>query len=310
MAASELLLITGPTAAGKSGVGLWLAERLGAEIVSVDSMKVYRGMDIGTAKPTREARARVPHHMIDVADPTEEYNVARYVSETNAAIADIWRRGRRPLLVGGTPLYIRALLSGLFTGPGADPQLRARLWERVRREGPAVLHEELQRVDPETAARLHPNDARRIVRALEVFVASGRPISALQQQFKGEYRQPCRILALRRTPADLRARIERRVEAMFARGWVEEVRGLLAHGGLGPTAGQAAGYREIVLHLQGALSLPETISRVKQTTWRIARKQMAWLRHLPGVEWCEAAPDDAAETIGQRLYNTWLACHN
>ncbi len=274
--------LTGPTAAGKTAVGLVLAERLGAEIVSMDSMAVYRGMDIGTAKPTPDERCRVAHHLIDLVEPHEAFSLARYLQAARACVEDIRRRGREVLFVGGTPLYLKGLLRGIFSGPPADWAFRRRMEEIARREGPEALHRRLAQVDPLSATRLHPNDLRRVVRALEVYEQTGRPISRWQQQFaRGLPAGACRVFVLDWPAAQLRARIEARVEAMFRAGLVDEVRRLLARDRPPRrTARQALGYREVIEHLAGVRSLQETIELVKLHTWRFSRRQRTWFRSL------------------------------
>ncbi|MBU4399549.1 MAG: tRNA (adenosine(37)-N6)-dimethylallyltransferase MiaA, partial [Planctomycetes bacterium] len=220
--------LSGPTASGKSAVGVELARRIGAEIVSLDSMALYRGMDIGTAKPTDRQRRSVPHHLIDVIEPWEEYSLAMYVEASERIAAEIAGRGRRTLFVGGTPLYLKGLLRGIFRGPPADWQLRRRLADQSQEHGGDWLHRRLLEVDPASAARLHPNDSRRLIRALEVFEKTGRPISELQRQFEvGRPASECRVFVLDWPRAELHARIERRVEEMFVAGLVDEVRRLL-----------------------------------------------------------------------------------
>ncbi len=277
--------LTGPTASGKTAVGIALAGLLGAEIVSMDSMALYRGMDLGTAKPTADERARVPHHLVDVIEPHEEYSVARYVEAARACVADIRARGREPLFVGGTPLYLKALLRGIFRGPEADSELRRRLEDEARRLGPEVLHRRLAQVDPAAAARLHPNDVRRLVRALEVYEKTGTPISELQRQFdRGRPASECRVFVLDWPREELCRRIDQRVDAMFAAGLVQEVRGLLSGGEekrtLSKTACQALGYREVIEHLAGRRSLSETIELVKTHTRQFAKRQGTWFRSL------------------------------
>ena len=217
--------LTGPTAAGKSAVGVELARRIGAEIISMDSMALYRGMDIGTAKPTHQQRESIPHHLIDVIEPCDEFSLAQYLEAAGREAAAIAGRGRQVLFVGGTPLYLKGLLRGIFQGPPADWPLRRRLALEAQRHGPSWLHDRLTEVDPAAAARLHPNDARRLVRALEVFEKTGRPISQLQRQFDvGRSAQQCRVFVLDWPRAELHARIDRRVCEMFAAGLVDEVR--------------------------------------------------------------------------------------
>jgi tRNA dimethylallyltransferase len=273
--------LTGPTASGKTAVGIELARRLDAEIVSLDSMAVYRGMDIGTAKPTAEERAAVAHHLIDVVEPGDNYSVAQYRDAALRWIADIKTRGREVLFVGGSPLYLKAMLRGIFEGPPADWTLRRRLMEEAR-DDPAALHRRLQAVDAAAAARLHPNDTRRLVRALEVFESTGRPISSMQREFEtGRRADECRVFVLDWPRAELNERIDRRVEAMFRTGLVDETRLLLERGiELSRTARQAVGYREVLEHLEGNLDLESTIELVKLRTRQFAKRQLTWFRSL------------------------------
>ena len=274
--------LTGPTAGGKTDVGIELAGRIGAEIVSMDSMALYRGMDVGTAKPTPEQRRGVPHHLIDVVEPHEEYSLARYVEAAGRCVAAINGRGRQALFVGGTPLYLKALLRGIFRGPPADPQFRRACEQEARQHGSQVLHRRLAEVDPVAAGRLHPHDTRRLIRALEVYHKTGRPISDLQKQFDtGRPADQCRVFVLDWPRRELYARIDRRVQRMFAAGLVEEVRELLvADRPLSKTARQAAGYRETIEHLQGKRDLAETIELVQTGTRHLARRQGTWFRSL------------------------------
>jgi tRNA dimethylallyltransferase len=221
--------LTGPTASGKSAVGVELARRIGAEIISLDSIAVYRGMDIGTAKATPDERRVAPHHLIDVLDPWEEFSLAQYVEAAGQVAAEIAGRGRQVLFVGGTPLYLKGLLRGIFQGPPADWELRRRLADEAQLHAAGWLHERLAAVDPVAASRLHPNDARRLIRAIEVFEKTGRPISELQRQFDvGRTAADCRVFVLDWPREELYRRIDRRVEEMFSTGLVEEVRRLLA----------------------------------------------------------------------------------
>ena len=274
--------LTGPTAAAKSAVAIELAQRIDAEILSLDSMALYRGMDIGTAKPTAEQRRAVPHHLIDVLEPHEEYSLAQYVEAAGRCVAEIAARGRQALFVGGTPLYLKGLLRGIFQGPPADWELRRRLADQSRQHGAEWLHRQVARTDPVAAARLHPNDTRRLIRALEVHQKTGRPISQWQRQFDtGRSAADCRVFVLDWPKPQLYARIERRVEEMFADGLVDEVRRLLA----GPkpmsrTARQAVGYREVVEHLEGRRDLNETVARVQRHTRQLAKRQFTWFRSL------------------------------
>lgn len=300
--AQQCWFLTGPTAAGKTSVGIELARRLDAEIVSLDSMALYRGMDIGTAKPSPEQRGAVPHHLLDVIDPHEEFSVAQYRTAAQACVEDVLARGRTALFVGGTPLYLKALLRGLFEGPAADWQFREQLRSTATTEGPAALHRRLAQVDPESAARLHPNDQRRIIRALEVFEQTGHPISRLQQQFdRGLTAERCRVFVLNWPRRVLHARIHRRVEQMFQLGLLDEVRGLLAGPApLSRTARKAVGYREVIEHLEGRRGLPETLELVATHTRQLAKRQMTWFR---GLSECRFVPVpgllDPSKTAGQ-----------
>lgn len=298
MAGIELYIITGQTASGKSAVAFEVARRIGTEIICVDSMKIYKGMDIGTAKPSPELRSRVRHHLIDVVSPDEDFSVAKFVELADAAIADVNARGhlQQPVLLeGGTPLYMKALTEGIFKGPGRDPALRAQLKERAELEGPEALHEELGRVDPAAASRISPQDTRRLVRALEVYQKTGQPISELQTQFgkrRPQYRR--RMVALRHGREHLRSRIDARIEHMFEEGLIEEVKALLIRG-LGRTASQAIGYREVARLIAGEVSLEDAKSEMRHRTWQLARRQMTWLRSFPDMQFYDVAPDEEVE---------------
>ncbi|MCS7236939.1 MAG: tRNA (adenosine(37)-N6)-dimethylallyltransferase MiaA [Thermoguttaceae bacterium] len=295
--------LTGPTASGKTAVAVELARRLGAEIISLDSMAVYRGMDIGTAKPSPEERRLIPHHLVDCVDPNEEFSVAQYLQKAHELVQEIRDRGKVPLFAGGTPLYLKALLRGLFIGPAADWDLRRQLMARADREGPAALHRELAQVDPTTAARLHPQDTRRIVRALEVYLKTGRPISKLQQQFNRENPpEKCRVFVLLRTREDLRKRIAQRVAGMLESGLVDEVRKLLKQfGSLSRTARQAVGYREVLAFLEGRCRQEELADLIATHTWQLARRQLIWFRSLRECRFVPVGPFDAPEEIAERI---------
>lgn len=297
------IFLVGPTAVGKSAVALELAERLGAEIVSADSMQVYRGLDIGTAKPTVAERVRVRHHLIDVCEPEELFDVKRYVELAKAALA------RLPvaLVVGGTGMYIRALRHGLFEGPGRNPQLR----ERLEAMSTAELFAELERVDPQTASRIDRHNPRRLVRALEVFYATSKPIGEWQTQWRdARDAGAAPIFGLLRDRADLVARIERRIDQQMAAGWLEETRALLARCPLPQTASvkatvgtvwQAAGYRELAAHLRGELTLAEAVARIKLRTRQLAKRQMTWFRREPGIRWLPVSPDEPPLRTAERI---------
>ena len=274
--------LTGPTAAGKTGGAVELARRIGAEIISMDSMALYRDMDIGTAKPNAAQRQAVPHHLLDVLDPSEQCSLAWYLDAAERQAEQIRARGHEVLLVGGTPLYLKGLLRGIFQGPPADWTLRHRLQAEAQGQDAAWLHGKLSAVDPVSAGRLHPNDSRRLIRALEVFELTGRPISQWQQQFEqGRRADQCRVFVLDWPRPELNERIDRRVDAMFAAGLVEEVRGLMAlPQPLGKTARQAVGYGEVIEHLEGRFRLAETVERVKTRTRQLAKRQGTWFRSL------------------------------
>lgn len=274
--------LTGPTAAGKTSVWLELARLLQAEIISLDSMAVYRGMDIGTAKPAPEQQREVHHHLIDILDPDQEFSVSSYVEAAHRTIAQLHQAGRAVLFVGGTPMYLKAMLRGIYSGPPADWQFRREVEAEARRVGIAALHERLSLVDPLSAAKLHQNDIRRIIRALEVYKITGAPISHQQWQFEeGTPGDRCRVFVLGWPRDVLHRRIDARVEWMFATGLIEEVRGLLDRfGTLGRTASQAVGYRETIACLRGEISRDEALRRVRVRTHQFARRQETWFRSL------------------------------
>jgi tRNA dimethylallyltransferase len=299
----DTLILTGPTGSGKSALAVELAERLGAEVVSMDSMALYRGMDVGTAKPDAGQRRRVPHHLIDVLDPWESASVAWWLGRAAECVREIEARGKRALIVGGTPLYLKALLHGLFDGPPADAELRRRLTEEAERLGSAALHARLAAVDPASAARLHPNDARRIIRALEVWQLTGRPLSAWQTQWKDKETRrqgdkengepgdssshclpvslsPCLYLDLPR--GELYARIDSRVVRMFDAGLLDEAAALRRlPRPLGREAAQAVGYQEAFAHLDGLTTRDEAIRRIQVRSRRLAKRQLTWFRQMP-----------------------------
>lgn len=301
-----LLLLAGPTAVGKSAVALCLAEKLGGEIVSVDSMQVYRGLDIGTAKPDLADRARVPHHLIDVVEVTEPFDAAQFARLAQEAVAAIIGRGRLPILCGGTGLYFQAFLEGVGQGPPPDPALRAELEQMPLPQ----LWEELARHDPNTWRQIDRHNRRRLVRALEVIRLTGKPFSALRTPWSGSLAggpAPAYVfVGLRRPPADLRARIAERVEAMFRRGLVQETAGLLDRGlAQNRTAMQALGYRQVVEYLRGVRSLPETLELVKVRTWQLARRQMTWFRKYGVTTWIEAAAQEPVPSLAERVAAVW-----
>ena len=284
-------VLTGPTGAGKTDWAIRLAEAAPVEIVSVDSALVYRGLDIGTAKPPGELRARLPHHLVDICDPAESYSAGRFVSDALRSIREIHGRRRVPLLVGGTMLYLRALLHGLAPLPQADPELRAQLDARAARHGWPALHAELGRLDPAAAARIAPNDAQRIQRALEVRYIAGRPISELQRAAPSALTGwPLRYWIL--APADraqLHTRIAERFAAMMAAGFLDEVRQLRGRGDLSARhpSMRAVGYRQLWAHLDGQFPLAEGVQRGLAATRQLAKRQLTWMRAEPLGRWID-----------------------
>jgi tRNA dimethylallyltransferase len=290
-----LLVIVGPTASGKTDLAVALAERLDAEIVSADSVQVYRRFEIGTGKPSAEQRARAPHHLIDVADPLEPMDAARWAALAEEAILDIRARGKRPIVCGGAFLWVRALLFGLAAAPPADPGVRARHAERAASEGRAALHAELARVDPESAARLGPNDFVRVSRALEVFELSGRPLSSYHTEhgFR-EPRHRARFVGIGHARAALDERIARRARRMLDSGWIDEVKTLLAEGFAAARAMSSVGYRQIAEQLRTAGGADDLEDSIRRATRVFARRQRTWLRDEP-VEWLTPEQAERAE---------------
>jgi len=295
-------ILTGPTASGKKDVSIIFAKHIGAEIISMDSIKVFKGMDIGTAKPREKSPGGIAYHLIDIVSPDEDFNVGKYVELAQRKIAEIHARGKRVLFAGGAPLYLKAITQGLFEGPPADWEFRRQMKELEKEKGPGFLHEKLKAVDERTAARLHPNDTKRILRALEVYEKTGRPISDWQRQF-GRMRKEYRfaIFGLRWDRSKLYERIEKRIDRMFEDGLVNEVRGLIGRYNLGRQAREAVGYREVAAHLGGQLSLEETIEMVKKDTRNLAKRQLTWFRSMDGIIWIDVKEGESAEEIFARI---------
>ena len=296
---TDRLLILGVTASGKGRLVFDLAQAIGAEIISIDSMKVYRRMDIGTAKPPKQARKRINYHLIDIVEPSEPFSVGAFLEMAYEAIEQINRRKKKIIAVGGTALYIKALLYGLFEEPGADEQIRADLQARVEDEGIEQLYRELAKIDPVAAEHISPNDAKRIIRALEVYKITGKPISSLQQQFSAE-RPPddWTIIGLRREKSVENSRINKRVKKMIAAGLVDEVKSLLAEDkALSKQARCAIGYAEIIDYSCGKLSLEDAIELIKKNTRRLAKNQRTWFKTFKNVNWLDIEPDEPAEKI-------------
>ena len=300
---SPLICIVGPTAVGKTEITIQLAQYLNAEIVSLDSRQIYREMDIGTAKPTLDQRGAVSHHLIDCVDVDQPFSVAEYQRLADAAITQIRERGKRIMAVGGAGLYFRSLIDGLFDGPGADAEIRAKLHREAEEHGNVALHERLHRCDPETADRVHPNNRVKVIRALEVYELTGKPISALQQQWKtNEQRYPFRAFGLNMPREVLYRRIEDRVDQMVEAGLIEEVKGLLDQGyPRNCVAMQSFGYKELIDYLDGKRTLDEAIALLKQNTRRFAKRQLTWFRNDPRIEWLDISQFSSIDGIVDNL---------
>ena len=325
------VMLIGVTASGKGALGFELARKLDGEIISVDSMKVYKGMDVGTAKPSRQRRQQVRYHLVDVVEPGESFDVGRFYAMATEAKADIVRRDKAVIAVGGTGLYVKALLCGLFEGPGRDAEVREKLRRRAKEEGLASLHRDLAAVDVEAAERIHPNDEKRILRALEVYELTGKGISQFQQQWEGGdsvEQSEWTVIGLRRAKDLEGRRINARVKRMVKQGLVEEVMRLVdadktervARGekveepflGAGqevPLSDQARcaiGYAEIIEYLGGEVSLAEAVENIKVNTRRLAKGQRTWFKRLRGVNWIDVGADETNEEVlekAERILN-------
>ncbi|ACX53002.1 tRNA delta(2)-isopentenylpyrophosphate transferase [Ammonifex degensii KC4] len=295
-----LVVITGPTATGKTAVGIEVALRLGGEIISADSMMVYKGMDIGTAKPSLEERKGVPHHLIDVVEPHEHFSVGAFQALARKLIEEIHSRGKLPLLVGGTALYIRAVIDGYIFTVKADKELRQRLLEEAQEKGTTHLHAQLQAIDPQAAAKIHPRDRKRLVRALEIYYQTGKPPSEVMKKEPPPY--DVLMFGLNLAREELYRRIEQRVDAMLAAGLVEEVRRLLEQG-VPPqaTSMQGLGYKEIAAYLRGEISLERAVYLIKRNTRRFAKRQLTWFRHDPRIRWLDVAQYKGIEDLAEEI---------
>ncbi|HEY3931348.1 MAG TPA: tRNA (adenosine(37)-N6)-dimethylallyltransferase MiaA [Verrucomicrobiae bacterium] len=292
---STPIFIAGPTAVGKSEIALALAEKIGGEIISADSMQVYRGLDIGTAKPNSEERKRIPHHLIDICDLTENFDAAQFIRLAQKAVEEIQSRNKIPIFCGGTGLYFKAFLSGLGEAPATNPELRAEL-EAASFES---LLRELRERDPAAYEKIDKQNPRRVIRAVEVIRLSGKKFSEQRAEWKSEARSQKseKFFAFSRQAEDLHARINARVDTMFARGLVNETRGLLQRGlEQNKTAMQAIGYRQVVEHLRGERPLAETIELVKSRTRQFAKRQLTWFRRQLDPEWIELKPDESFDS--------------
>lgn len=303
METRPLVAIVGPTAVGKSAVGLRVAKALGTEVLTADSRQVYRGMDIGTDKPSVAERAGVPHRLIDLVAPDERFNAGMYRRLASAEIDRLHRENRVPLVVGGTGLYVRALVRGLWEGPAADWALRDRLQEQAQARGAAALHRELERVDPDLASRLHPRDTVKIIRGLEVYLLTGRPLSEVHRKHASQDRAFAPLLiGLVRDREALYRRIEDRADQQLARGLLAETETLLRRG-YGPQLAsmKGLGYRHMAGYVLAAYGYDEAVRRFKRDTRHFAKRQLTWFRQEPHIRWLDLEPRDAPETIVQRV---------
>ncbi|MDI6807595.1 MAG: tRNA (adenosine(37)-N6)-dimethylallyltransferase MiaA [Candidatus Eisenbacteria bacterium] len=300
-ALSAVLLIVGATCSGKTEVSLHIAERLKGEIISADSRQIYKGFRIGTAQPDADERKRVRHHLVDFLDPTERYSAGRFMSDAREALSSITARGMKPIVVGGTGLYIEALVSGIFQEPARDEALRAALRKRAESEGLSFLHEELGRVDPDSARRIHVNDAKRITRALEIYYLTGRKLSELQILRKPVVESSI-LIFLNRQKDDLQRRIRERVMGMISSGLVDEVRGLLDAGvPADAPAFESLGYGAAVDHLQGRISLSEMTERIEKETRNLAKRQLTWFKKMKDLTPVEVKEGEPPGAISSRI---------
>ena len=298
-----MILILGVTASGKGKAAFELAKQIDAEIISVDSMKVYRRMDIGTAKPPVQVREQVKYHLIDVVEPSEQFSAGQYLDLAYEAIEAIRGRGENIIAAGGTALYIKSLLYGLFEGPGADEQIREGLKRRIKNEGLHVLYDELSRIDADACRLIHANDKKRIIRALEVYELTGRPISQFQRQWSSESpRHNWTVIGIRREKEVENSRINLRVKKMMEAGLVEEVKGLLSEDKpLSKQAKCAIGYAEIIDYLNGKTTLDEAVELIKQNSRRLAKHQRTWFKTFRNVNWVDVGADEIVKEVLLRI---------
>ena len=295
----QRLLILGVTASGKGRLAFQLAKKLDAEILSIDSMKVYRRMDIGTAKPSKDAQKQINYHLIDIVEPSESFSVDKFLNLADVAIKEIESKGKPVVAVGGSAMYIKALLYGIFEGPGSNDQIRQSLKEQIAQTSLEELHKALAAVDPDAADRIHRNDEKRIIRAMEVYLLTGKPISSFQQQFdlpapKGNWK----IIGLRREKDEENRRMNARVKKMLQLGLVDEVKSLLAEEKpLSLQARSAIGYAEIIDHLQGKETLEKSVEKIKINTRRFAKAQRTWFKTFKNIHWLDITEDDTTEQL-------------
>ncbi len=302
-----LIAVVGPTASGKTDVGVQLALKLDGEVVSADSMLVYQGMDIGTAKPTEEEMQGVPHHMIDVVAPDEEYSVARYQDEAGQVIAQIHDKDKLPILVGGTGLYVRAVVDEYhFDAPGENSELREMLLKQAQQNGKQWLHDQLAKVDPLAAKKIHPNNVRRVIRALEVYQLTGKRISDMQRANYQNARYHLALFGLRMQRDKLYHRIDQRVDKMIKQGLVDEVKTLISRGiNRSMTAMQALGYKEIAAYLDGEITLNQAIDLIKRDTRRFAKRQLTWFKRDPRIHWVDVHNYDNTSKLAEEIICHW-----
>jgi tRNA dimethylallyltransferase len=305
-AAAPLLVVTGPTASGKTACAVALAQRFGGELIGADSVQVYRGFDIGSAKPSRDELEGVPHHLLDVCDADQDIDAARFAALADAAIADVRARGRLPIVVGGSGLWLRALLRGLVALPHVDPAVRARLEAEAGALGPPALHARLVELDPRAAAAIHPNDKLRIVRALEVHAQTGVPLGELRHAHALGSPRYRALRVVLEVPSDLlSARIAARTASMIALGFADETRALVARFGRGVRALSAVGYREMVGHVCDAVPLDVTAEAITRATRVYARRQRTWLQSEPGLRW-STPPQELLSAGGEARLRNFL----
>ena len=299
---ATLWILTGPTASGKTEIGFRVAQRIEGEIISADSMLIYRGMDIGTAKPSSSMRQNIPHHLIDIVNPWESYSVGKYARDAEGVISNLDKK-KNFVIVGGSPLYIKGIIDGIFSGPEADWRIRKELQKLATEKGNSFVHGILQKIDPVTAQKLHPNDLRRIIRAIEVYKKTKKQISVLHGQYRKEKRShDFKIICIAREKEDRYRRIDGRVEAMFEKGLVDEVKSLLDNShGLSRQARQALGYKEVIRYLEGECTLSEVKEMIKLNTRRFSKRQMTWFRSFPNVCWLEAKEGEEMEVISEKI---------
>lgn len=302
----KLIFLVGPTAVGKTGISIELAGLINGEIISCDSMQVYKGMDIGTSKPAKDLVTRIPHHMIDIIGPSDEFSVAQFRRMAVKAIEDIITRGKTPLVVGGSGLYVKVLIDGIFDAPSTDREFRTRLKQEADEFGAGILYKRLEDVDKETASSIHPNDLRRILRALEVYEKAKAPISYLRTNTVGlSDKYEVKIFGLNMERQALYKKIEERVDLMFKEGLVEEARGLMRQK-LSLTASQALGYKEIFAFLKGEYDIEEAKRLVKRDTRRYAKRQRTWFRRDKRIEWIMVDDGESPGIIAGRIMNGYL----